>query len=123
MYVDQGYYDDTYHGRSINADDFTEYEQRASEIIDGLTQYRVAQSDSGLADFDAFTQAQFKKAVCAQIEYIDANGGSELFTGDNMASASLGKFNYSSGSSGGTNLYAPMAKIFLYPTGLLYRGL
>ena len=39
-------------------------------------------------------QERVKKAVCAQIEYLDANGGSDLDNGAGLQSASLGKFSY-----------------------------
>jgi len=123
VYVDQTYYDDTYKGDSIPEDEFEALEQRASELIDDLTQYRVAQSDNGIADYSAFVQKQFKKAVCSQIEFMNANGGSELLTADNMQSAGLGKFNYSSGGSVKTRIIAPMVYRYLDPTGLMYGGL
>lgn len=67
-----------------------------------------------------------KKAMCAQIEYLDANGGSEMDNGADIQSAGLGKFNYTraSGNSGNQAqpIYAPRAKRILAPTGLLYRG-
>ena len=71
-------------------------------------------------------QEQIRKAVCAQIEYLDANGGSDMDNGADLQSAGLGKFNYTkaSGASGSTqqSLYAPRAQRILAPTGLLYRG-
>ena len=67
-----------------------------------------------------------KKAVCAQIEYLDANGGSDLDNGAEIQSATLGKFNYSrsTGANGSTeqSRFSPRAERILWPTGLTYRG-
>lgn len=65
-------------------------------------------------------------AVCAQIEYLDANGGADMDNGADLQSAGLGKFNYtkSAGANGSTeqSMYAPRAIRLLAPTGLLYKG-
>ena len=72
------------------------------------------------------TQERIKKAVCAQIEYLDANGGSDMDNGVDLMSAGLGKFSYTkaSGANGSQaqSIYAPRALRILAPTGLLYRG-
>lgn len=71
-------------------------------------------------------QERVKNAVCAQIEYLDANGGADMDNGTDLQSAGLGKFNYTKASSvnGSTEqtVYAPRAVRILAPTGLLYRG-
>jgi hypothetical protein len=120
-YVDKAYYSDTYNGEAVSDSDFPSFLLRASEMIDELTSYRM-DPDALLLE-PADMQTRFKNAVCAQIEYINANGGTELYTGDNLQSAGLGKFNYSAVGSGSTRIIAPMANTYLYPTGLLYRGL
>ena len=122
-YVDQAYYNDTYKGDTIPSDEFDSLEQRASELIDDLTQYRIVQSDNGIDDYSDFVKTQFKKSVCAQIEFLYANSGPELLTSDNMQSAGLGKFSYSSGCTGKTRIIAPMAYRYLDQTGLIYGGL
>lgn len=72
------------------------------------------------------TQKLVKNAVCAQIEYLDANGGAEMDMGNGMSGATLGKFSYS-GTSSGTgsteqSIFSPRAERILWPTGLTYRG-
>lgn len=72
-------------------------------------------------------QERIKKAVCAQIEYLDANGGSELDNGSGLSGATLGKFSYSGASSGANGSteqshISPRAERLLWPTGLTYRG-
>lgn len=59
-----------------------------------------------------------KKAVCAEIEYLDANGGSEMDNGADLQSAGLGKFSFTKTSSEGSSeqsLYAPRARRLLAP--------
>lgn len=124
-YVDFSYYTNTYKGASVGLADFPAIELRASEIIDDLTMYKVAQQ--GLTLYPIFVQNQFKKAICAQIDYIDSMGGVATLDEAPMQSMGLGKFNYSSGSNTGTgngsSNVSGRAKSLLAPTGLLYRGL
>ena len=121
-YVDDKYYYDTFEGETVN--DFPSLRDRAEEIIEEMTMYRVTPVTFLVMPED--TQERIKKAVCAQIEYLDANGGSDMDNGVDIQSAGLGKFNYSrsSGSDGSSSqsIYAPRAKRLLFPTGLLYRG-
>lgn len=120
-YVDATYYTGTYKGESVNEADFSTFEMRSSEMIDEITSYRMDPDSLLLEPEDIKTR--FKNAVCAQIEYISENGGSEVYTSDNIQSAGLGKFNYSSSGSAGSKAIAPMVCTYLNPTGLLYRGL
>lgn len=121
-YVDDEYYYDTFKGDPI--DEFPSLRDRAEEIIEEMTMYRVTPVTFLVMPED--TQERIKKAVCAQIEYLDANGGSDMDNGIDIQSAGLGKFNYSraSGSDGNSSqsIYAPRAQRLLFPTGLLYRG-
>lgn len=121
-YVDEGYYYETFKGESVN--DFPSLCDRAEEIIEEMTMYRVTPVVFLAMPED--TRERIKKAVCAQIEYLDANGGSDMDNGVDIQSAGLGKFNYSkaSGSDGSSSqsIYAPRAQRLLFPTGLLYRG-
>lgn len=123
-YVDDKYYHDTFKGEPVDPSDFPSLCERAGEIIEEMTMYRVT-SVSFLA-MPADTQERIKKAVCAQIEYLDANGGSDMDNGSDLQSVGLGKFNYSksTGTDGGAtqSIYAPRAIRILFPTGLLYRG-
>ena len=123
MYVDEEFYTDTYKGAGV--DDFDSLELRASEIVEEMTMYRL--SGITFAAMPEDIQTAVKKAVCAQIEYLDANGGADIDNGVNIQSGTLGKFSYSqggasSGSDSGQSVYATRAIRLLAPTGLLYRG-
>lgn len=123
-YLTKTYYRDIFKGEPVDDTDFPGLLNRAIEIVEEMTMYRV--SEHKLPTFPENMQNRIKSAICAQIEYLDANGGSEMDTGADLQSAGLGKFSYTkvSGAGGNTRqtIYAPRAIRLLAPTGLLYRG-
>lgn len=123
-YVTLDYYMDTFKGEPVDEAGFPSLCQRAEELVEEMTMYRLTPLTFPV--FPEDVQELIKRAVCAQIEYLDANGGSDLDNGAGLQSASLGKFNYTvaAGASGSTEqaVYAPRARRILLPTGLLYRG-
>lgn len=123
-YVDISYYIGTYKWEPVDNADFPSLCMRAEELIEEMTMYRI--SPITVLAMPETVQERVKMAVCAQIEYLDANGGSDMDNGADLQSAGLGKFNYtkSSGVNGSTeqSMYAPRAIRLLAPTGLLYRG-
>lgn len=124
MYITQEYYTNTFHGEPVDDADFPSLCERASELVEEITMYRV--TELTLSAMPEVIQERVKKAVCAQIEYLDANGGSDMDNGNDLQSAGLGKFNYTKPASanGSTqqSIYAPRSIRLLAPTGLLYRG-
>jgi hypothetical protein len=124
MYVDEVYYHDMFRGEPVDDTDFPALCQRAGEIIEEMTLYRL--TEEGFAMMPENTQKLVKNAVCAQIEYLDANGGAEMDMGNGMSGATLGKFSYSGASSGSgsteQSIFSPRAERILWPTGLTYRG-
>lgn len=123
-YVTPDYYAESFGGESVELADFPDLCKRASEIVEEMTMYRL--TENTFLTMSESVQERVKKAVCAQIEYLDANGGADLDNGDGLQSAGLGKFNYTraSGAGGDTtqSIYSPRARRILAPTGLLYRG-
>ena len=89
-----------------------------------MTLYRL--TEEGFSMMSESTQKLVKNAVCAQMEYLDANGGAEMDMGNGMSGATLGKFSYSGASSGTgsteQSIFSPRAERILWPTGLTYRG-
>lgn len=124
MYVDEVYYHDMFRGEPVDDTDFPALCQRAGEIIEEMTLYRL--TEEGFAMMPENTKKLVKNAVCAQIEYLDANGGAEMDMGNGMSGATLGKFSYSGASSGSgsteQSIFSPRAERILWPTGLTYRG-
>lgn len=123
-YVTQDYYLNDFHGELVQEADFPSLAERAAETIEELCMYRI--KESNMESYSPDIQERIKKAICAQIEYLDANGGSEMDNGVDIQSAGLGKFNYTkvSGTAGnqGQSIYSLRARRILAPTGLLYRG-
>ena len=111
-------------GGELESTDFPFLLERAEEIVEEMTMYRL--NSETFPKMPEKTQERIKKAVCAQIEYLDANGGSDMDNGVDLMSAGLGKFSYTkaSGANGSKaqSIYAPRALRILAPTGLLYRG-
>ena len=84
----------------------------ASDMVNQMTGHKI----NMMRDLPEQTQIQIKKAVCAQVQWIDQHGG---IVGE-IASASLGKFSFS--STGPTLEYSPVVSRYLAPTGLLFTG-
>lgn len=120
-YVDETYYNNTFQGEPVDSADFPSLCLRAEEIVEEMSMYRLTPISYLAMPEDI--QERVKKAVCAQMEYLSANGGSDMDNGVDLQSAALGKFNYTrSGNGSSQTLYAPRALRILFPTGLLYRG-
>ncbi len=123
-YVTQDYYELDFHGEPVDDADFPALLERASELVEEMCMYQI--SDYKMNAYGTDIKERIMKAVCAQIEYLDANGGSDIDNGAELQSAGLGKFNYTkAGTDGGSTqqpIYAPRAMRILAPTGLLYRG-
>ena len=123
-FVDMMYYYDQFCGEPVSDTDFPSLLSRAEEIVEEMTMHKLTPLTFSVMPEDV--QEKIKNAVCAQIEYLDANGGSDMDTGREIQSASLGKFSYSAGGGAAgeayQSLYAPRAQRLLAPTGLLYRG-
>ena len=120
-YVDINYYASIYNGMEVEDEDFQSLCERAGEIIEEMTMYRV--TPVAILAMPECVQDRVKMAVCAQIEYLDANGGADMDNGVDLQSAGLGKFNFTkaSGANGSTeqSIYAPRAVRVLAPTGRL----
>jgi len=97
-YLDYTYYTDTFLGDLATEATFPKLLLRATEIIDDLTMYKVTQTT--FSSLPTFMQEQFKKALCAEIDYIEANGGVNNIDDESVGSVSLGKFSYSGEQKG-----------------------
>ena len=116
--------------------ELAELAERASDVIDILTQHRIVRA-GGISAYNVATQAAIKKAVCAQVQTMYSQGGKATVEGwgaesDAMGSVSIGKFSY--GNSGQSAQGGQMQTVNGIPvspliegalgwTGLLYRGL
>ena len=115
------YYADTWHGNfDGSAEDLTVLLSRAADAINNViafSGYTVDTAPDVVAD-------NVKKAVCAQADYIDAQGGvSCLADSSGVSSATIGKFSYQSSAQGDQAAeLCNQAYQYLAPTGILYRG-
>ena len=118
--VDAAYYTDVYKGVEVY-DALDVLLERSFDIVQQHTLYRL----DDISKLPNFMQENIKKAVCAQAEYINANGGLEWLNSGGAVSFSIGKFSMSGGSSGGASSQqtaAPTMLAYLEAVGLLYRG-
>jgi hypothetical protein len=98
--------------------------QRASEVIDVLTHYQMANtSQKGYKAFSdqlPFIQSQVQKATAALAEHYIVNGGYDATRQLNVSSANIGGFSFSTNDIEEVpeTVYA-----YLSVTGLLYAGI
>ena len=123
-YVDKEFYTNEYQGAPLDDEaEFPRLSQRASDIIDQLTSYRI----KTLEDWPEFIQTQVKKAVCAQIEFYQLKGGyEEVESGEDYSNFAIGSFSYSKGGASSNkqaDRVSPSVVTYLRPTGLLYTGI
>jgi hypothetical protein len=123
-------------GTVIPDAEFAELAERASDIIDRLTFDRIPLA-GGLSKFDETIQAAVKKATCAQLQTLWAQGGLSTVEGfgaeANIQSVSIGKFSVSNGAGNAARVQplatidgvpvSPLVSGYLRRTGLLYRGI
>ena len=131
-YIDTDDFSD-YTSTVIEAALFAELAERASEIIDRITLDRIPRA-GGLSALDTGVQTKVKKAVCAQVQTMYAQGGISTVEGfgaeANQGYVSLGKFaigtaNNNRGQSVKTVdgvPVSPMVYGYLRSTNLTYRG-
>lgn len=107
--------------------EFGELAERASDVIDTITMNRIILA-GGLSTYSTEIQASVKKAVCAQVQHMYANGGIDTvigMSGGDIQSGSVGKFSYArkqSGQTVGGIPVSPLVNTYLFSTNLAYRG-
>lgn len=137
-YIDKDYYDNEYFGEPFpdgTTDmDFNRLAQRASEVIDMVTNYKLV-NDASLMEND-FISKQVKLATAAQTEFFMKQGGyADIISGEADAfSVNIGSFSYTNSASNamGANITPSRQDItkfvlssvygYLGATGLLYSG-
>ena len=121
--VDKNYYTDVYKGAEVD-DDLGVLLDRSSDIVRQHTLYLL----DDIEIFPESIQENIKKAVCAQAEFINANGGLDSLNSDSVSSFSIGKFSVTGGSknlsgkSSAAISAAPLMLSYLESAGMLYRG-
>ena len=129
--VTQNYYINNYMGAAIAADDFARYELRAEQAIKLACQGRYeavynALTAKGLTAAAANLKENYSNAICAQMEYLLANGILSVTTGETGEGFTVGKVSVQGGASSadarGAGMLSPAALAFLEQTGLIGRS-
>ncbi|PGK79634.1 hypothetical protein [Bacillus thuringiensis] len=129
-YIDADYYKNVYQGIGVGDEPtLLRLINKASEKIDQITGFKIAQRPNKLADFTPFIQEQVKKAVATQVDFFVLNGEHSANTSGELSNVSIGRFSYTdssksaSNSSSGQNSTSPEVINHLSYTGLLYAGI
>lgn len=122
-YVTYTYYTTTFLGTAISSADFNALALRASAVIDQVTFARAAAIIT--ATTPAATVDLIKMATCAVAEELQRQG-SDGGT-DGIASESVGAFSVSYTANSSKQMTAEAkqskaAKLYLWSTGLMYKG-
>ena len=89
MYVDETY--DVFKGEPVESAGFSVMcQRREGDFVEELTLYRLTEEVFPM--MPETTQKLVKNAVCAQIEYLDANGGAEMDMGNGMSATLTASF-------------------------------
>lgn len=118
--VSLDYYTSTYLGETVAADDFDRLELRAEDFVLGL----INKTDSEAALLPEAVLTSVKKAICAQIEYLNEYGtGVAVYGKEAGGGFTVGKVSVNNGSSmaaaGSKSMIAPAVYVYLERTGLL----
>ena len=113
--VDYEYYTCTYIGDpAVTETDFPRLEARAEDAVNALIRFRAV---------PAQWEKQYKKAICAQVEYYAIYGIEVASAGLMENSFTVGKVSVTGGGasarSGGASMVSPQAVAYLEQTGLL----
>ena len=127
-YADYIFYTDTYLGNAIAEADFPRLAQRASEQVDHITRYRAA-------EYFAVDPDPISNATCAIAEILQQSERGNALNGGGSGSVqaeTTGKHQITyadpintaseTGQQAINELIMAAARRFLFPTGLLYRG-
>ena len=124
-YVTYSFYTSTFLGTAIASADFSRLALRASAVIDQLCFGRAAAVMESEAEADAENQEKIQLATCAVAEQLQLLSKSE--NGGEVASERVGNYSVSYVQNSSSQLsdeakIAKEAKVFLWDTGLMYRG-
>lgn len=118
-FITAEYYRDVYHGEAPE-DELPALIERAEDIIGGMF-FR----EPDISTLSERRAELLRKAVAAQVDYLDELGGVSAASSGMLSQATLGKFSYSGGTSGGSGglNVCPLSVSLLERAGLLGRGL
>ena len=115
------YYQNTYIGEPVPAEDFSRFEARAQDLILGL----IRSTEAAVDAMPEQLQTAVKKAICAEIEYFQEYGinvsvyGKEAGGGFTVGKVSVNNGSSTAAASGARSMIAPAVYVYLEQTGLL----
>ena len=124
-YIDSTFYNSYAPSTPIPENEFTELSERASDIIDIVSNNKIVMM-GGISALSDSAQTLVKNAVAAEMQTLFTQGGIDAINGnDSAASASIGKFSFSQSAPIQTVCgmpLSPLVRHYLAMTGLLYGG-
>ena len=121
-------YEALYGTPTISQQDFPAYAERASDLIDAITQYRIVQG-GGFSALPPWLQTLVEKATAAQVLYFSELGLETVLTGQTGQAFTVGKVSVSggglssqTGATAANLMISPMARALLEQTPLMERG-
>jgi len=124
-YIDSTFYNSYAPSTPIPAGEFAELSDRASDIIDIVSNNKIVMM-GGISALSDSVVTLIKKATAAQLQTMYTQGGVDSVTGNDWAqSASIGKFSFSQSTPIQTVCgmpLSPLVRHYLAMTGLLYGG-
>ena len=121
--VDYSYYSDVYKGEDVDQASFPALCARAEDIVGAMTRWQV--TEDNFATYPVMLQALYKKAICAQVEFLGVNGLDSLaMSAGSETGFTVGKVTIHGRSNSGacgamTENIAPMARLYLEQTWLM----
>lgn len=122
-YVDYEFYTTVYVGSEADEASFPALCARAEDVVGAMTRWAVAADSFGT--YPQAIQTLYKKAVCAQVDFLAVNG-TETATGDSTDGGwTVGKVSVTGKASTGAGAgklaaaVSPLAVAYLEQTGLM----
>lgn len=124
-YIDSGQYISLYGSAPVGGAEFPVYATIASDLIDTITEHRIAKC-GGISAFPPLVQSLIQKATAAQVLYLAQNGLEAVLAGQTGQGFTVGKVSVDGGNSGSMTaaqlMVCPMARAYLEQTGLMERS-
>lgn len=130
MLVDESYFMECSKGLDSEVGDEFDY---LNEVSQSLIEFMTRKTAEQLADMPEVILTKVKRAICAEIHYLYNLGGDKATISkvdiQKTSESYGGSYSYTIDSSKAPNVeyenglpLAPLVKVYLLPTGLLYSG-
>lgn len=118
-FVSEEYYNSTFMGLPIAAEDFARFEAWAERAVGALTRWKI--TEDNFDGLPVWMQTAFKDSICAQMTYYAQEGIDVAIKGVSDKSFSVGKVSVTNnkGVEGNKSMIAPMVYSILGQSGLI----